>query len=50
MESVVGYISKICEYFQIEGTVGGDPKQEAVVINPAFSVVPDSNLVIALFK
>jgi hypothetical protein len=32
---------------QIEGTVGGDPKQEAVVINPAFSAVPDSNLVIA---
>ncbi len=25
---------------QIEGTVGGDPNQEAVIVNPAFSAVP----------
>ena len=32
---------------QIEGTVGADPNQEAVIVNPAFSAVPGSNLVIA---
>jgi len=32
---------------QIEGTAGADPNQEAVIVNPAFSAVPGSNLVIA---
>ncbi len=32
---------------QIEGTTGADPNQEAVIVNPAFSAVPGSNLVIA---
>jgi hypothetical protein len=32
---------------QIEGTTGADPNQEALIVNPAFSAVPGSNLVIA---
>lgn len=32
---------------QIEGTSGADPNQESVIVNPAFSAVPGSNLVIA---
>jgi hypothetical protein len=32
---------------KIEGTDGADPNQEAVILNPAFSAVPGSNLVIA---
>ena len=32
---------------QIEGTSGADSNQESVIVNPAFSAVPGSNLVIA---
>lgn len=32
---------------QISGTEGADPNQESVIMNPAFSAVPGSNLVIA---
>jgi hypothetical protein len=32
---------------QIEGTPGADPNQESLVVNPAFSAVPGTNLVIA---
>jgi len=32
---------------QIEGTAGADPNQESLVVNPAFSAVPGSDLVIA---
>jgi hypothetical protein len=32
---------------QIEGTTGADSNQESLVVNPAFSAVPGSNLVIA---
>ena len=32
---------------QIEGTAGADPNQESVVVNPSFSAVPGSNLVVA---
>ena len=32
---------------QIEGTKGADPNQESLVMNPAFTAVPGSNLVIA---
>ena len=33
---------------QIEGIAGADPNQESLVVNPAFSAVPGSNLVVAL--
>lgn len=32
---------------QIEGTLGADPNRESLVVNPAFSAVPGSDLVIA---
>jgi len=32
---------------EIEGVVGADPNNEALVVNPALSVVPGSNLVVA---
>ncbi|MGN6560909.1 MAG: DUF1326 domain-containing protein [Candidatus Nitrosocosmicus sp.] len=32
---------------QIEGTMGADPNRESLVVNPAFSAVPGSDLVIA---
>jgi len=32
---------------QIDGTEGADPNQESVMVNPAFTAVPGSNLVIA---
>jgi hypothetical protein len=32
---------------EIEGFVGADPNNEALVVNPALSVVPGSNLVVA---
>ena len=32
---------------EIEGVVGADASQEALVVNPALSVVPGSNLVVA---
>ena len=33
---------------QIEGIAGADPNQESLIVNPAFSAVPGSNLVVAL--
>jgi hypothetical protein len=33
--------------FEIEGVIGGDENQESRIVNPAFSVVPGSDLVIA---
>ncbi|HET7147519.1 MAG TPA: DUF1326 domain-containing protein [Candidatus Nitrosopolaris sp.] len=33
---------------QIEGIAGADPDQESFIVNPAFSAVPGSNLVVAL--
>jgi hypothetical protein len=32
---------------EIEGVIGGDGNQESHLVNPAFSVVPGSDLVIA---
>jgi hypothetical protein len=32
---------------EIEGVTGSDPNQEPCVVNPAFSAVPGSNLVVA---
>ena len=32
---------------EIEGIVGADPNKEALVVNPTFSIVPGSNLVVA---
>ena len=32
---------------QIEGIAGADPNQESLIVNPAFSAVPGSNLVAA---
>jgi hypothetical protein len=32
---------------QIEGIAGADPNQESLIVNPAFSAVPGSNLVVA---
>jgi len=32
---------------QIEGVIGADPNQEPLIVNPAFSAVPGSNLVVA---
>ncbi len=32
---------------EIEGVVGADPNQESLIVNPAFSAVPGSNLVVA---
>jgi hypothetical protein len=32
---------------EIEGITGSDPNKESVVVNPAFSAVPGSDLVIA---
>lgn len=32
---------------EIEGVIGADPNKEALVVNPTFSIVPGSNLVVA---
>ena len=32
---------------QIEGIAGADPNQESLIVNPPFSAVPGSNLVVA---
>jgi hypothetical protein len=32
---------------QIEGIEGADPNQESLIVNPPFSAVPGSNLVVA---
>ena len=32
---------------QIEGIAGADPNHESLIVNPAFSAVPGSNLVVA---
>jgi hypothetical protein len=33
---------------QIEGIEGADPNQESLIVNPPFSAVPGSNLIVAL--